>query len=410
MTRSFLGKWCVSLIVLITVGVLGGCGHGEEGLVAKELRVGTGIHDIGGLLFEAKASERDSPDDAIRMYKELIAASQVEHTFDFYRLQLQQAVEELQRNPLTAQLSDEAVLGYHGKYASRVNNWVKGWQGLARVHERKQNLNEARSSLVQALTISRQFVMIVDPPRATRLMNETYESLAEVEAKAGRTGKALVANLSAHLLAEYVLSDAYRDDEEVSHELNEADYKIMGLISKVDRYRIEKDYARMEAVIGAVTTGLLQANAVWSQMQATNTLAKSGGVMTPQAQMAQMNAQLAQFQVQVFSSIVKMETGQNKGIDLMASPLALPTFGRQLVDPQMGTNSRRMVKTFAAEAATVGATPTLQQGAQQLIREVDGLPTFQTNSNAQVLTQRVGQFAEVFNTFVNLVAEVKAPK
>jgi hypothetical protein len=235
-------------------------------------------------------------------------------------------------------------------------------------------------------------------------MNETYQSIADIEVKAGRTGKALVTNLSAQLLDEYMRSDAYREDQKVSFEAGAADRKVNDLIFEVTMYRIKEDHAQMKAVLGAVVTGLAQANAAWSQSQATKALTKSGGVMTPQAQ---MNAQMTQFQVQVFSSLVKMEAGQTKGNDLMATPLALPTFGRQLVDPQMAINSRLMIKTFAAEAATMGATPTLQQDAQQLMREVDGLPTFQTNSDAQVLTQRVGQFAEMFNAFVKQVTEVK---
>lgn len=115
-----------------------------------------------------------------------------------------------------------------------------------------------------------------------------------------------------------------------------------------------------------------------------------------------MNAQLAQFQVQVFSSLVKRETGQNKGIDLMATPLALPTFGRQLVDPQMAINSRRMIKTFAAEAVAVDATPRLQQSAQQLIRDVDGLPT----PDKQRCPSADARFRSVCNMFINQVAEV----
>lgn len=405
MTRSFSTNWSFSVIALFAIGVLAGCGSSFYG---ESFKGSIDTFHIRGLLFDAKAIERESPDEAIRMYKEAIAASRVEHTFDFYQPQLEQAVVELQRHPDTAQPSDEAMLGLRTSYDGKVGNWVKGWQGLARVYERKQNLHETQSALAEALSISKQFVMSVDPYHATRLMNESYESLAEAEAKTGHTGKALVANLSAQLLDEYMRSDAYRKDQKIAAESTKVYMKVSNLILEVDRYRMEKEQARVSATIGAVMTGLVQANAVWSQMQATQSLAESGGVLTPQAQMAQMNAQLAQFQVQVFSSMVKMEAGQNKGIDMMASPLALPTFARQLVDPQMGTNSRRMIKTFAAEAATVGATPVLQQGAQHLIREVDGLPTFQTNSNAQVLTQRVGQFAEVFNTFVNQVAEVKA--
>lgn len=399
-----LGEVVYFVIALLAIGVLGGCGHGPNELIKKSAKIQSDISDINGFLFEAKASERESPDEAIRMYQELIVASKVEHTFDFYQSQLEHAVAELQSNPATAQLSDEALLGLHTNYARKAGNWVKGWQGLARVHERKQDFGEARSALAQALTISRQFVMSVDPADATRLMNETYQSIADIEVKAGRTGKALVTNLSAQLLDEYMRSDAYREDQKVSFEAGAADRKVNDLIFEVTMYRIKEDHAQMKAVLGAVVTGLAQANAAWSQSQATKALTKSGGVMTPQAQ---MNAQMTQFQVQVFSSLVKMEAGQTKGNDLMATPLALPTFGRQLVDPQMAINSRLMIKTFAAEAATMGATPTLQQDAQQLMREVDGLPTFQTNSDAQVLTQRVGQFAEMFNAFVKQVTEVK---
>lgn len=41
------------------------------------------------------------------------------------------AIAELQRNPSTARLSDEALLGLHTNCARKVDNWVKAWQGLA---------------------------------------------------------------------------------------------------------------------------------------------------------------------------------------------------------------------------------------------------------------------------------------
>lgn len=215
------------------------------------------------------------------MYQQVIAASQVEHSFDFYQPLLQQAVAELRRNPLTAQLSDEALLGVRMNYGTKVRHWVMGWQGLARVHEHRQEFNEARSALAQALTVSRQYVLSIDAPDAARQMNDSYESLAEVESKAGQTGKALVANLSAQHLGKYMRSDAYRKDQKVSFEAIAADKKVKDLLGKIDQYRREKNYAQMDAALGAVVTGIAHANAAWSQMDATTSLAESRGVLTP---------------------------------------------------------------------------------------------------------------------------------
>lgn len=132
--------------------------------------------------------------------------------------------------------------------------------------------------------------------------------------------------------------------------------------------------------------------------------------MTPQVQQMQMNAQLAQFQVQMFTAMVKMGAGQTTALDVNASPWGLPTFSQQLVDTKSGVNSRGIVKTFASEAAKAGGMATLAQGAQQVIRAVDALPTVQTTSDSQSIVKSVESFAGVFNNFLAQVQEINAPK
>jgi hypothetical protein len=106
----------------------------------------------------------------------------------------------------------------------------------------------------------------------------------------------------------------------------------------------------------AVMGGVMQANAAFQQFNAGQALADSGGVMTPQVQMAQMNAQFAQLQAQTFTKLVKMDADRTRDLDLKTTSSAVPTFGQQLVDPRMGVNSRTIVKDFATNAATAGGS------------------------------------------------------
>ena len=402
----------------ITMGV------GMSGILAASIMAGCAkpskyFHDYQGLansdirrVEQANMLEKERPQEAIAIYKAVVDSSEgFKYTIEHYDKKLRDSLTNFQGGGNSASLSEEAALGIPRIYLRRLKAVVAAHHGLARVSLKEGKTAEAGEHATQALALVRQRGGPF-PAFTVSSLKVSYDLLQQADDSQGKPGKALIAKLNLALLEDHQaseggVSDFYVEKIAIVGEPSQKQYaEVEKFIHGVNVHRMDQNNQAAMALAG----GLMMANSAVQSSLASQAMARSGGVMTPQVQMAQMNAQMAQMQVVMFASFAKMDAGQSTGIDLKTSPWAVPTFAQQLVDTKMGVNSRGIVKGFAANAATAGGSATLQQGAQQVIQGVDALPTVQTTRDPQAIVKSVESFAGVFNAFLTQVQEIKSAK
>jgi tetratricopeptide (TPR) repeat protein len=392
--------WHLGMVILLIV--IGGCAHvrtlGEfQGQAWEQYRTVEALTSI----------EPSDPEKAVKGYEAILAqTSKVEYPINRYQETLQKALETIQKDPDGADLPEEAALGVPEIYARRLQTAVKAHHGLARVHVKQGNLPKAEEHATAAVDLLLK--RSNSPAFMTERLIESYGLLKSIYEQQGKTGKALIQRLNQDLLLDHLKSEGgildFYAEKDLFYGAGSNPYSdAERLLSEVNSYRVDKVLSKTMAVAG----GVMQANAAFQQFNAGQALADSGGVMTPQVQMAQMNAQFAQLQAQTFTKLVKMDAERTRDLDLKTTSSAVPTFGQQLVDPRMGVKSRTIVKDFAANAATAGGGSALQQNAQQVIIHLNTLPTVQGGEDMTKIIQQVGQFTEVFNGFLSVVQDIR---
>ena len=394
-------------------GAILGCVVGLSGCATESAtpRHYVGVVNVEVIAIEqARELEQSQPDKAKKIYEAfLVDAKSAEEPFAHYQQALQRSMGTMHGSSSDV-LTKEDVLGFPHVYARQLEAIVAAHQGLARLASAQGDVASGEAHTNQAITIMR--TRSIASSSMARSLRESHRTLQEIYASNGRSGRELIAKMNKNLLQEYLRSEdgvrAFYEDkillygETAQKQLAASDDYVKGVNDQRE--------ANASATRNAIAGGVMMAGAAIQTAAAQQALVNSGGVMTPQVQQMQMNAQLAQFQVQMFTAMVKMDAGQMKALDVNASPWGLPMFSQQLVDPKMGMSSRGIVKMFAGEAAKAGGTTTLAQGAQQVIRYVDALPTVKTTSNSQAIVKSVESFAGVFNTFLTQVQEIKAGK
>lgn len=398
----------------LLAGAILGCLLGGMGCATES---NTPRHYIGGInvavisLEQTREIEESQPAQAKKVYEEFLAeATSMEKPFGHYQEALQHSMRSLQGSSSSTVLSEEAVLGFPYVYARQVGAITTAHLGLARVALTQGDTTSAEAHVNEAMAILRAQAMASSAMAPG--LRDAHRFLQVLHAHMGRSGRELIAKLNANLLDEYLKSEAgvrafYEDKILLYGEA--AQKQVASSEAYVEQVNSQRE-ASARATQNAIGGGLMMAGAAAQSAMAQQALVKSGGVVTPQVQQMQMNAQMAQFQVQMFTAMVKLDAGQTSGLDIAASPWGVPTFAQQLVNPKMGMNSRTLVKGFATAAATAGGTPTLTQGAQQVISGVEGLPTVQSTSDPQAIMKSVESFSDVFNAFLTQVQEIQTAK
>lgn len=373
--------------------------HDYQGVANKDI----------GRVEQAIVLEKDQPQEAIALYTTVMDSSgRIEYRLEHYVQELLASLTKLQEGDDSASLSETAALGIPRIYLRNLKAVVGAHQGLARVSLKEEKATEAGEHATQAITLVRQRGGPF-PAFSGRSLKISYDLLQQIEDLQGKPGKALIAKLNSALLADHEASeggilDFYVEKIAIAGETAQKQYSEgEKFVHSVNVHRRDKNFQTAMAISG----GLMMANSALQSSLASQAMAKSGGVMTPQVQMAQMNAQMAQMQMVMFTALVKMDAGTTTGLDIGANPWGVPTFAQQLVNAKMGIHSRNIVKTFATEANSLGGTATFAQGAQQVIQAVDGLPIMQATSDPQAIMKSVESFAGVFNSFLVQVQEIK---
>lgn len=360
---------------------------------------------------ELKDQEEKAADKALVEYQKVLQATKVEHPYPHYQDRLQEAISLLQSNPGDAKLMDDADLGLPSLYAQRLQVLVNAHHGLARVSKIRGDFESALSEVEQSVALTKDFGAFMPNWTAQSLL-VSYQIKHEVCTGKGLTGQALVAKLNADMLEDHLASEGGKEDaaaeqkflsgEETQNQMNELE----AFIGQVNTYRSEQASQTRNSVM----SGLLQANSMVQSLNATKALSQSGGMLTPKVQLAQMNAQMAQMQAVMFTSLVTGKTALSPQFATGGSQWAVPSFGQQMVDPRQGVNARGIVKSFAALAAERSGNPNLQTSAGSILTAVDALPTVQNGQLNGDVTNRITEFAGLLNPFIEQVMQVTSQR
>lgn len=355
----------------------------------------------------AEKIENSNAAEALSQYQQALDSAKIDQGFADYQKAFAEEIQAYQQSNGQAGLSKEAGLGVPEVFARRVLANVRAHQGLARIYLAQKEWIKAEAEATEAINVMKgcQFC----PYANARSLRESNRILEKVYQAQGATGKALIRKLNADLLDDHLASEGGIEDFYVEKKvlLGEASQKSIAEVERlhqsVMQYRQQQSAATMSAIAG----GLMAVNAGLQQGLAQSALAKSGGVMTPQVQMAQLNAQMATMQSTLFTAMVTSQAGANaKALQANATPWAIPTFTQQLVDPKQGLNTPSIMKGFATNAAQAGGS-SVQSGAKQFTQGLEALQQYRKDPSTAGLDTQVKKFADAFNSFLVLVQEIK---
>ena len=370
------------------------------------------IVQIGGIVAEyervgrTQLQEATNAEEAVRIYENVLQAEAAFPTsFTEAQKRLQNSLRALEDRKTDAVVPDDAMLGLPRVYAQRLVTVTEAHQGLARIHMAKGQRVEAERHLLDAIELMK--TRAHSAVFLSKSLIESYELMGQLQSKQGHVGKALVAKLNADLLKEYLASEEGRQARNVEYELLsgigawEQLVSVQSYVGGVNKSREHAAGATQMAVLGGITA----ANAALQSSMASAALAKSGGIVTPQVQMAQMNAKTAQLQAQMFTALMAQRTGTTKSFDGSSVSSLLPSLPQQLVDQRMGLDTPALVKGFAAQAVQVGG-PIYEADAEQVRRSVDALASYQQTGKGDAM-RAVGQFVDAFGNFVRRVQDIQ---
>lgn len=355
-----------------------------------------------------KQQEESSPEDAAKSYeKTLKDQAELKQPFQDYQSKLKDALTAMEDQKQSTTLPEDAMLGLPGVYAERLMTIAEARQGLGRIFLAKGQFVDAEQHVTASIDLMKNRAH--SPVFSSKSLVDGYAVLQDIYAKQGLTGKAMVAKLNGDLLKDYLESKGGREDEEFEKNFFFGDGaqkqldSIQEFVESVNKVR--KEQARSKQM--ALLSGLMYVGAAYQQVQATQMLAKSGGVMTPDVQLAQINAQNSMMQAHMFTTLVAQRESSAKSVDNSSLSSVLPSLSQQIVDPRVSVNAPGIVKGFASRAFQAGGS-SYESGAQQVIQGVDSLASYRQAGVSDSSAERTRQFVDLFANFVSQVQAIRA--
>lgn len=302
---------------------------------------------------------------------------------------------------------EEAVRGFPNVYARKLQTVTMAHQGLGRIALRQSRLELAEEHISAAIDIMKSRGH--SPVFSSNSLARSYEIAQDIYAKNGATGRAIMAKLNGDLLKDYLNSEGGIEDGKFEKDYLFGETTEENLKAVQDFVRSVNDYRSLEArqTQMAVMSGLMYANAAFTQFQADKAIAKSGGVMTPKVQRLQRNAQQSLSAAQNFTELVMKSTGDANAVTGSIRGMVVPTYSQQIVDPRISVHAPGLVKGFATHASQLGG-PSFQMGAKQVIDAVDALIPYRQAVQGDSAAAQVGQFVEVLGDFMKQVESISS--
>lgn len=355
----------------------------------------------------AERIETSNSGEALSQYQQALTMGKPGKSFGDHQKQLTEELQAYQDSVGQSGLSKDAGMGIPEIYARQVLAKVRAHQGLARIYLSRNDWALAETEATEATTVMKSCQFC--PYSHARSLRESNRILEKVYQAQRATGKALIRKLNADLLDDHLRSEGGIEDFYIEKKvlLGEANQKSVAEVERLYQSVMQYQSKQQAATVNAIAGGLLAVNAGLQQGLAQSALAESGGVMTSQVEMAQLNAQLATMGSTLFTAVaISQAAGGQNALQATATPWAIPTFAQQLVDPKQGMNTPEIMKGFAVSASQAGGN-SYQTGARQITQAVDVLQQFRKNPTTTGLDTEVKKFAEVFNSFIIQVQEIR---
>lgn len=153
-----------------------------------------------------------------------------------------------------------------------------------------------------------------------------------------------------------------------------------------------------------VAGAMLQATSQLQQMQTNYALQRSGGVVTPQIRMMQMNTMLAQNTLNMVSA---NSNYQNTGFYSLNPGTSIQVL-QQLINPSAGRNPRGIIKGFIRDVVKSTADRTVIGKAQRTLGQLDNVRQSGSKGDIQGALQSANQFLTAFNELQSDVEEIRS--
>ncbi len=303
----------------------------------------------------AQAREQTNPTEAASLYQDVIAKTKLKNKFAEYQKTFAEDLDAFQRSQGHGGLRDDSGLGIPEIYAHQIVAVTEAHLGLARIYLSQKEWTKAELEVTEAMAKAKRcefcpYLMASSHRKANEILETVYQAQ-------GNYGKALIRKLNADLLEDHLKSDGGIEDFYLEKKvtLGEQSQHQVAAVEKLFESARAYQAQQQQAMAMAVAGGLMAANTGIQQGLAQTALANSSGVMTPEVQIAHMNAQMAQMQSQLFMTMMAAQTRAGpKALQVNTTPWAIPTFTQQLVDPKQGANTPTIMKGFATNSAQVG--------------------------------------------------------
>lgn len=390
----------VSMSVMLQLTACGGPKISDEPIYVRYMTIDSLNKFENGMGGSACTKE------VVSEYEKYVTAEErIQGDIPFYQKQLADGISEVQQSG-AAVLPKTAAYAFSDIFALKLRAELAAHRAIANCFMSEGNIEGAITHVEQSAELVR--ARSNAPYFRSLEMIKTYDLLGDLYEKKGSVGKALITRMTSSLLRDHLASEGGTDDyymERVlfSGEIAKKQFRMaQDFVHGVNAYRMGMHVQQAMAMAGAMN----QMNAQFQQAAASSALARSGGVMTPQAQMAQLNASLSSFTAQAFQNAAKMMAASPASLKADQTPWAVPSFAQQLVDPKQGANTPTIMKGFATSAAQAGGA-SYQAGAQQVTQAVEALAPYRQSGKMDGAAAQVEKFAEVFNAFLTQVQEIR---
>lgn len=334
-------------------------------------------------------------------YRSLLSASgTVTRPNEFYRKKLAADLERVQSSD-EAVLSWDSILAFPFFFNDRLGVICDIYTGLGEVYFHNNELEDAEKNALKAIETGKKYMD--SPYYISKKLKASYNLLEKIYTKKGLKGKALLAKLNYNLAEDYLKSrQAFR--ENVFYRQNYYDaiqeiYKIDKLLNEINTERQRKADAQVAMAAGA----MLQATSQLQQIQTSYALQRSGGVVTPQIRMMQMNTMLAQNTLNMISAHNKY---QNTGFFSLNPGTSIQVL-QQLINPSAGMNPRGIIKGFIRDVIKSTADRTVIGKAQRTLGQLDNVRQSGSKGDIQGALQSANQFLTAFNELQGDVEEIR---
>ncbi|MDH5640645.1 MAG: hypothetical protein OEY28_05080 [Nitrospira sp.] len=353
------------------------------------------------------SAEYANPTEALGLYQKVLSKTKIDNTFADYQKALSEDLDAFQESHGKGSFSQKSGLGIPEVYARQILALTETHLGLSRIYLIQKEWTKAETEATEAMSIAKRcefcpYFISASLKKANALLETVYQ-------RQGNQGKALICKLNTDLLDDHLRSDAGIEDFYLEKKvlLGEQGQQQVAAVEKLFESATAHQWQQNQAIVGALSAGAMMANAGLQQSLAQHALAQSGGIVTPQVQLAQMNAQIAMIGSVMF---LKMAADQaatgSKTLEVNVTPWGIQTFSQQLVDPKQGANTPTIMKGFVSNAVQMGGD-SYRAGAQQVTQAVDALMPYRQSGKIDGAAAQIEKFATVFNAFLTQVQELK---